>query len=522
MSTDPIVDYIVVGAGSSGCVVVNRLVSSGSRVLLLEAGGPDTNPAIHDPAGTLSLWGSDVDWKYTTEPEPGINGRQMNIFRGKVLGGSSAIHAMLYIRGNRRDFDQWNYRGNEGWSYEDVLPYFTKSENNSRGASRYHGVGGPMDTVDIPNRSPVTAAFCQGATELGFDGPDWDVNGERQEDGAGPYQVNVTPDGKRASAAVAFLRPVLGRPNLQVETGAHATRVVIEGGRATGVEYIQNGVKRRATAEREVIVSAGTFDSPKLLLLSGIGSADRLRAQGIAVAADLPGVGQNLQDHLLVATSFNSRRPLAQPTYLAEAGLFTRSRQGLAAAAPDLQYHFGPSIHAFYPPDYTIDESSFTFVSVCVRPQSRGEVTLRSADPLAPPVIRANYLQCDSDMRVLLRGIALARELAATRAFAEFTKGEAAPGAGKTEAELREYIRGHCNTVWHVAGTCRMGHDRMAVVDPQLRVHGVQGLRVADASIMPDITSGNTHAACTMIGEKAADLVLAGQPAMAGGAAARV
>ena len=509
MTTQDVADYVVVGAGSAGCVVVNRLVTGGdSQVVLLEAGGPDTNPAIHDPTRVLELWGSEVDWKYMTEPEPALQNRQVFISRGKVLGGSSAIYAMLYVRGNRRDYDHWNYLGNEGWSYDDVLPYFIRSEDNSRGASKYHGAGGPLQVRDIPDPSPVARAFPHGCVELGFGGPDWDINGERQEDGGGLYQVNITKEGKRCSAAVGFLRPVLGRANLRVETGAQVRRILLEGGRAVGVEYVQDGAVHQVRAEREVIVCAGAFDTPKLLMLSGIGPAASLQAHGIAVAADLPGVGQNLQDHLLVPIFYNSKQKMAPPMFIAEAALFTRTRPGLPAGAPDLQFHFSAGIPAFTPPDYQVSDAAFVFVPILVRPQSRGEVTLRSSDPAAPPMIRANYLQADADMRTLLAGIALSREIAATRAFADFTVNEAAPGTAKDEAGLRTYVQTHCSTVWHVAGTCRMGHDRMAVVDPKLRVHGIEGLRLADASVMPDIVSGNTNAACIMIGEKCADMVL--------------
>jgi choline dehydrogenase len=477
-------------------------------VALLEAGGPDTKPEIHDPQKVLSLWGSEVDWKYLTEPQEQLFGRQLMISRGKVLGGSSAIYAMLYVRGNRRDYDHWNYLGNEGWSYDTVLPYFIKSENNSRGASRYHGAGGLLDVRDIPNPSPVARAFPHACVDLGFKGPDHDINGEQQEDGGGLYQVNITREGKRCSTAVGFLRPVLGRSNLRVETAAHATRILIEKGRAVGVEYVQNGQKQQIRAEREVIVSAGAFDSPKLLMLSGLGPAAHLKEKGIAVAVDLPGVGQNLQDHVLVPIFYDSKVQMPPASFIAEASLFTRTRPGLPAAAPDLQYHFSAGIPAFNPPDYKVSDANFVFVPILSRPQSRGTVSLRSSDPEAPPVIAPNYFQSDTDLGVLVHGVKLARELAATHAFSDFTIKESAPGTASSDEGVRDYIRKHCSTVWHVVGTCRMGRDRLGVVDPQLRVHGVDGLRVADAAIMPDIVTGNTNAACVMIGERAADFVL--------------
>ena len=508
MSTEQSADYVVVGAGSAGCVVVNRLVESGARVMLLEAGGPDTKPEIHDPAKLLTLWGSDVDWKYLTEPQPGLLGRQLMISRGKVLGGSSAIYAMLYVRGNRRDYDHWNYLGNEGWSFDDVLPYFKKSEDNDHGASEYHGAGGLLQVRDQPNPSPVARAFPHACVELGFKGPDHDINGEQQEDGGGLYQVNITADGKRCSTAVAFLRPVLNRGNLTVQTGAQATRIVMEKGRAVAVEYVKDGATQRVRAEREVILAAGAFDSPKLLMLSGVGPAAHLKQKGVEVAVDLPGVGQNLQDHVLVPIFYDCKVKMPRAAFIAEASLFTRTRPGMSAAAPDLQYHFSAGIPEFVPPDYKVSESNFVFVPILARPQSRGEVTLRSSDPMAAPVIDPKYFQSETDLDVLMRGLSLARELAATRAFSDFTVAEAAPGTKATADEARTYIRKHCSTVWHVAGTCKMGRDYMAVVDPQLRVRGVDGLRVADASVMPDIVSGNTNAACVMIGERVADFVL--------------
>ena len=519
MAAEITTDYLVIGAGSAGCVVVNRLVTSGAgRVVLLEAGGPDTNPAIHDPRGVLSLWGSEVDWKYMTEPQDALQGRQVFVSRGKVLGGSSSIYAMLYVRGNQRDYDHWGYLGNEGWSYDAVLPYFIRSEKNSRGASKYHGVDGPLHVRDNPAPSPVAKAFPHGCVELGFKGPEWDYNGGVQEEGAGMYQMNITPEGKRCSSAVAFLYPVQDRPELQIVTGGQATRILVEKGRAVGVEYIKDGKTERIRAEREVIVSAGTFDSPKLLMLSGFGPAAHLKEHGIPVVADLPGVGQNLQDHLLMPVFYNSKVKMDAPMFIAEAALFTRTRKGMDAAAPDLQYHFSAGIPAFNPPGYNVSDASFVFVPILVRPQSRGEVRLRSANPADQAIVNPNYLQSDTDLQVLEYGVKLSREIAATKAFKDFTINEAAPGTDKDPAALREYIRTHCSTVWHVAGTCRMGRDRLGVVDPQLRVHGVEGLRVADASIMPDVVAGNTHAACVMIGERVADFVL-GRPAVKAAAA---
>jgi choline dehydrogenase len=362
--------------------------------------------------------------------------------------------------------------------------------------------------VDHPNPTPVARAFAQAGPELGFGGPEWDFNGGQQEDGTGLYQYTLTRDGKRASTAVAFLNPVRDRANLTVQTGAQATRVLIDSGRAVGVEYLQNGEPGRVRAAREVILCAGTFDSPKLLMLSGIGPAEQLRSHGIPVVADLPGVGQNLQDHLLLPVWYRSKQELPTPAFIAEAGLFTRTRGGMSAAAPDLQFHFSAGKREFILPEYPFTGPSFAFVPIVVRPESRGAVSLRSSNPLDLAVVHGNYLQCDTDLQVFLRGIALSREIAATRAFAEFNGGEVSPGVRKSEPEMRDYIRTYCRTVWHVAGTCKMGRDALAVVDPQLRTFGVEGLRIADASIMPDITSGNTNAACIMIGEKVAEMIL--------------
>lgn len=510
MNAQNSVDYVVIGAGSSGCAVVHRLVKgdTSARTLLLEAGGPDDHPDIHEPRNLLRLWGSELDWQYFTEAQPGLNGRKLMISRGKVLGGCSSIYAMIYVRGNRRDFDHWNHLGNEGWSYKDVLPYFKVSESFSGGASEYHGGDGPLDVRPNPDPTPVAHAFAEAAAELGFGGPDWDFNGPQQENGGGLYQFNITAEGKRASSAVAFLNPVLGSPNLRVETGAQVMRLLFEGSRAVGVEYLQGGQLRQVRAEREIILCAGAFDSPRLLMVSGIGPADHLQSHGIPVVQDLPGVGQNLQDHLLLPVIYTSRRDLPPPVFIAEAGLFVHTREGIDQAGPDLQYHFSAGLKEFIPPQLNVTDPTFFFVPILAQPQSRGTVTLRSADPLAAPVLDPNYLHCDADVRVFLRGIALAREIAGTQAFSTFTKEEVTPGINASEADMRSFIRNGASTVWHPVGTCKMGWDAAAVVDPALRVHGIEGLRVADASVMPTITSGNTNAACVMIAEKAAAMIL--------------
>ena len=501
-------DYIVIGAGSAGCVVANRLTENpDTTVLLLEAGNPDTKPEIHIPLDCTTLPGTEVDWGYFSEPEPYLNNRQIFCPRGKVLGGSSSINFLVYIRGNAHDYDRWESLGNSGWSYQDVLPYFKKSEHQQRGSDAYHGVDGELSITDVISPAPISQRFIDAAVALGYDyNPDF--NGIKQE-GVGPIQLTVK-EGKRHSTAAAFLVPILDRPNLTVQTGALVTRLLFEGIRAVGVEYLREGMLDQVRVNQEVIVSAGSFDSPKLLMLSGVGDTAKLQAMGIPVVAHLPAVGQNLQDHILVPVPYEATQDLHTATTsngCAEVGLFLHS-QNNQEAAPDLELIFGPLMWA--PPGYANSGLGFTGLIALVHPENIGSVSLRSPDPKDTPVIRLNYLQSQSDVQKLVAGVKLMRQLFQTSAFDEFRGREVAPGADVTDdVALEAYIRETCGTVFHPIGTCKMGTDSMAVVDSQLRVYGVEGLRVVDASIMPTLNTGHTNAPTIMIGEKAADLIKA-------------
>ncbi|MEO5677835.1 MAG: choline dehydrogenase [Usitatibacter sp.] len=524
-------DYIVVGAGSAGCVLANRLTESGRhRVLLLEAGPEDRYPWIHIPIGyAKTMFHPRYNWGFHTEPEPHMDGRRLYWPRGRCLGGSSSINGLIYVRGQPEDYDRWEALGNDGWGWKDVLPHFIRMEHNSRGASQYHGGDGPQWCSDIGVANELMEAIIRAGAELGVPRTD-DFNAGTQQ-GVGYYQL-FTRRGWRCSSAVGYLRPARRRPNLSVRTEAHATRVLLEGTRAVGVEFRHAGRRRLARAAREVILSAGAIQSPQLLLLSGIGPAADLQAMGLPVSANLPGVGGNLQDHLQLRLIYKVAKPVTTNDELRtlggrvrmglqwllsrkgplavginQGGLFTRVMPD--SATPDIQFHFatvsadvaGGAPHAW---------SGCTF-SVCqLRPGSRGWVRLASTDPLDAPAMQANYLSTDADRRCAVESLRFARRLAGTAALRPYLSEEYRPGANvAADDELLAFARQHGQTIFHPSGTCRMGRDAMAVVDPALRVHGVGGLRVVDCSIMPTLVSGNTHAPVVMIAEKAAAMILA-------------
>jgi choline dehydrogenase len=527
---DPQYDYIVVGAGSAGCVLAARMSEDpATRVLLLEAGPPDHSLWIHLPIGYgKTMWDSRYNWCFHTDPEPTMNGRRIYWPRGKTLGGSSAINGLIYIRGQREDYDRWRALGNIGWGYDDVLPYFIRSEGNERGAGPFHGGDGPVHVSNIAHRHVLIDAFVDGAASLGVPRND-DFNGATQE-GAGYFQL-TTRRGWRSSAATAYLNPARRRLNLRIETGAYATRLLLEGRRATGVSYRQNGRDLEAHCTHEVLLAAGAIQSPQLLQLSGIGPPALLAQHGIAVVHELPGVGENLQDHLQIRLIYECTRPITTNDELRslvgrikiglqwlfarrgplaiginQGGCFMRALPS-EAATPDIQFHVatlsadmaGGTVHPF---------SGFT-LSICpLRPASRGRVAIRSRDPMQPPSMQPRYLTEELDRRTTVAGMRAARAIAQSGPMRTFVRREVKPGPEAiSDDALLEFARNNGATIFHPSGTCKMGNDPLAVVDARLRVQGIGGLRVIDCSIMPVLISGNTNAPVIMIAEKAVDMI---------------
>jgi choline dehydrogenase len=522
-------DYIVIGAGSAGCVVTYRLAAAGHSVLVLEAGGDDASvEEIRIPAAFPNLFRTEVDWDYQTVEQKHALGRRMYWPRGKVLGGSSSINAQLYIRGNRLDYDSWrDGLGCTGWGYADLLPYFVRAEDNSRGVSQFHGTGGPLRVEDARFTHELSHAFVESAVACGI-ARNTDFNAAVQ-DGAGLFQV-TQKRGARWSTADAYLRPAMAAGAVRVETGALVTRIVISGGRAVGVQWSAGGQARQAFAEAELVLSGGAVNSPQLLMLSGVGPAAHLRELGIEVVADLPGVGENLQDHLAApavwitqgTTSMHDHETIASllrwqvrrdgplASTIAEACAFVRSSPDLAA--PDLQFHVAPAAfvdHGFAEPP----GPGFTMAPVLVAPASVGRLRLASADPRWRPEIDAAYLSADQDLVALVAGVRLAREVAATGPLTKWLAWEHLPGAAAvTDDAIADCIRQYGQTLYHPVGTCAMGVHDEAVVDLECRVRGVAGLRVVDASVMPTVPRGNTNAPTIAIAERASDLILARAP----------
>jgi len=524
--------YVIVGAGAAGCVLANRLSADPKNsVLLLEAGAKDRHPLVKIPAGFAKLMGTSANWIFDTAPQKYLEDRSMFLPQGKLLGGSTSVNAMLYVRGNKLDYDEWAELGCDGWSYDDVLPYFKVHERNERLADEFHGIEGELNVADQVQHNPMSQAFHRAAQEAGIRRND-DPNGASQE---GVFFHQVTQrNARRESASTAFLHPVMNRANLTVITGAEATRIVVKDGRASALEYTVKGKKQTANADRDVIISAGAINSPRLLLLSGIGPADELKSVGVEVVHDLPGVGKNLRDQLEVYITREAAEPITYSgedrwhravmhaieyglyrtgpatATITEAGAFVSSSEGVRS--PDIQLHFLPAYVVWKDGAHTAERipgHGVTLLACNIRPKSSGAVSILSPDPKVRPVVDPNYMANNADMEVAVEGFKIMRKVFAAPAFRHLLKDEQLPGPSvQTDEEIRDFIRKWGKTDYHPVGSCKMGVDELAVVDPQLKVRGLEGLRVIDSSIMPTIISGNTQAPSMMIGEKGAALIL--------------